>query len=330
MVACCDHVHFLDHYLLGKADPSLLDDQGFIRALVREANLLQREVGKAVGSKDVRARLLAATSIPWGTASERVKEEALDELAKLMAGLPTKFAPGVKVILDQESGRVVTGTHRAAGKRYKEFSVNPSFLTENERAVAALNESTSIFFSPAYEQRAESFRRRAQDQLASGLKQGLGNREIARDLQREFARTGLAESYWETVAAVHVNRARSFSALATYAENGVAQYEVVAVNDERTTVICQMMDGTILSVAAGLDAFAGFEDAKNLDEVKNSIAPFMRQSGNDIVVPSGRVIASVGPQGGFEGKIPSAEMNLEGINTPPYHYRCRTTVVPRF
>lgn len=316
------------NYLLGKANPSILTDDGFIQAVLREARLLQRATQRGLDSQAVRDSLKRNTEIDWKGSTEQEKDRALEQVTLLMAGLPSTIAPGVRVVLDQHGRRVFRDTSAALSRRHRQLEVNPSFALRNDRAVSALSESSSIFFKEEYERRASRFRRRSQDILARGTAEGQGTREIARALRTEFNDTAIAETYWETVAANHTNRARAFAALASYEEAGVSQYEVVAVMDERTTEVCRMMNGTILSVPSALDQLERLEAAEDLEEVKTQAAPFLRVDGDRIVTAAGQQIAS--RSGDAWSKATPSEMNASGIHAPPYHHRCRTTIVPVF
>ena len=323
-----DHLAWLEGVLVGKAKepPTILTDAGFIRAILREARLLQKEVGRALSSPLVRSGLKRATGINWRGATDALKDRALTAMERLIAGLPSEFMPGAKVILDQEGRAVTKDTHEASSKKHSTFDLDPTFALKNERAIGAISDTTSIFFKPEYEAQADRFRRRAQDTMARGLSDGLDSRGIGANLKREFRDAGLHRSYWDTVAANHVNRARSFSALATYAENGLTSYEVVAVMDERTTEVCRMMDGTILSIEEGLNAFDAFEAAEDLEQVKQVVAPFMRRDGGRIVTAGGVEVAT--RVGNGWNRVSPDRMSASGVNSPPYHHRCRTTLVP--
>jgi len=328
LAACCalDDLLWIDRVLLGKATrkpgglklPSVLTEDGFIRAMLREANLLRQEVGVVAGDPRFRRAVRARTGLNWPRATSAERSKAVTELANLIRSMPSQFAPGVRVVLDEQGKIVVDETHRDLGRKYSELTVDPVFSLRNERAVAAIRESTSIFFSEEYERQADRFRERAQATISSGLDQGLGREEIARDLGNEFSSHAANEHYWETVAAVHVNRARSFSSVATYASSGITQYEVVAVGDERTTPICIEMDGRILGVEPAMDSFDALEGATSLEDVKNRAAPFLQMREGNVVTRGGAQV----------GSLSGEKLNSAGIHTPPYHFRCRSTTIP--
>lgn len=325
-------LEWLERAVLGKAkgDPSILTDEGFVRAVLAEAKKLIGAVGTAINTKEFKRRLRRSTNVDWKGATTAQRNKALTQVSNLLKGLPTIFLPAITAVLDLQGKTVVGATHKVLGKKFKKLSVIPTFVAENKTAIEAISRTTSIFFKPEYEAQALRFRSRAQSVISRGLKRGFGRVQIGEDLRNEFIEVALHRNYWETVAAVHVNRGRSFSAAVSYAKGGVTSYEVLAVLDERTTDVCRMMNGTILSVDSALDSFEAFEDATDLDEVKAVSNPFMRRQGNSIVLPSGTRVATVGARGGFSKVLSSTKMNTNGINMPPYHYRCRTTVVPVF
>lgn len=313
-----------------RAPRSLLDDQEFVRQILREARLLRDQVGLVLDTPEWRRRLIVSTEIDWDGLSDQTRLAAVEELSRLLRGLPSEFTPGVMGVLDAQGRLVIDKTHRAIGGKAKRYSVDPVFSQTNERAVAALRETTTVVFADEYRRRANNFSARAQATIAQGLEDGLDRRGIAAELRREFSETAIAESYWETVAANHVARARSFSSAATYAELGVEKYEVVAIRDTRTTEQCLFLDGTVFSLERAMDAFDALEGARSVP-VLNHVAPFLRRKGREITVGSWKgatVAARMDGQGGFVDKLDPAGLQAAGIHMPPYHHRCRTTVAP--
>lgn len=308
-----------------KALPSIFTETGFIREMLREANQLQKVVAGSVD--DVMGRVRRSTNINWPESTPAQRDRVVRELGNLIKGLPSDFSPGVSVVLDERGRAVVTDTKKALNKKHKSFNVNTSFNQVDRVGVEALRDTTSLFFGPEYERQADRFRSRAQKKIAEGLERGFGRREIARELREEFRDSGIHENYWVTTAAVHVNRARSFSSAASYVEAGVTEYEVLSVLDERTTPICVFMDGKIFSVGRALEQFEAFEAAEDLEEVRNKVMPFMRVKGEQIVLPSGRRVAKIVDEG-FSRTMSDKKLNEAGIHMPPYHFGCRTTVIP--
>lgn len=308
-----------------KADPSIFSEAGFIQEVLKEANEIRKVVGDNVDK--VMSRVKRSANVNWAEATSAQKTKIVRELGNLIKGLPSQFSPGVSVVLDERGKVVNQKTKKALNKKHRKISVETTFNQVDQAGVEALRETTSVFFGQEYEKQADRFRTRAQKTIADGLEKGFGRREIARDLSNEFRDSAIHEHYWTTVAAVHTNRARSFSSAATFIEAGITQYEILAVQDERTTPICRFMDGKVFSVGEAVGQFEAFEAAEDLDEVRNRVMPFMRVKGGEIVLPSGRRVAEIGPKG-FKRAMNTKKLNAAGIHMPPYHFGCRTTVVP--
>ena len=322
-----EDLEFLESVFTGKARkklPSILTESGFVAAVLREAREILRVVGGEV--RKLGPRLRRSTNVDWKGATDAQKKRAVEEMVNLIKGLPSDFLPGVTGVLNKLGAKVFKDTHLAVAAK-NSFAVIPTFALANKDAIEALATTTSMFFSPAYDVAGDQFRGRAQRIITQGVTEGLGTREISRDLERAFRRTGISKSYWETVAAVHTNRARSFSHLRSYAEAGVTRFQQVAVLDESTTPICEMLDGRIFSVAHAADRFNAFEDATDVDEAKEAM-PFMRVVQNQILIPGGDVAGTIGPRGGIGNQISSTALQDAGMSMPPHHFRCRTTVVP--
>ena len=316
----------LDRVLLGKALPSILTETGFLRELLKEVNALRRVIRGDVDS--LMGRVRVSTNINWPESTPSQRARVIRELGNLIKGMPSDFLPGVSVVLDERGTAVVQDTRTATRQKHRKLTVSPNLSQVDREGVAALRETTSLFFAPEYERQAARFTERARKRLADGLERGAGRVEIARDLREEFAASAIHDRYWQTVAAVHTNRARSFSSASSYLDAGVTRYEVQAVLDERTTPICEFMDGKIFEVGRAIDQFQAFEAADNLDQIKDQIMPFMRVKGNDIVLPSGSRVAEITADRGFARPMSDKSLNEEGIHMPPYHFGCRTTVIP--
>lgn len=322
VVHAVEQLEFLESVIVGKAArrPSILSDDGFLRSVFRASRKLVQNATAAVDSKRFTEKLRASTDVDWRGAPAKDRDRAVEEVANLVRGLPSEIVPGARVILDETAGKVVKETRKELGERHKVLQIEGVFQQRDERAIEALSGSTSVFFQPEYERRARGFRDRAQKIIAAGLDVGYGRREIAADLHEEFRGTAIAEAYWETAASVHVARARSFSSAFSYAEAGVESYRWVAINDSRTTPLCAALDGMVFSVKGALDAFDELEDAKDLDEMKQKLAPFGRVlEGGQIELSSGELL---------DPDATAEEFQEAGIHMPPAHYRCRSTVVP--
>ena len=109
-------------------------------------------------------------------------------------------------------------------------------------------------------------------------------------------------SYFEGVSDHIISQMQNVSVINEGAKNGVEYYKVVARIDGRTSECCRSMNGRIIP-ASHLEAQSGaIQNAKNIAQKK---------------------AAAIWRNGAFYGKILPKNFGL-----PPYHFRCRTEVVP--
>lgn len=109
-------------------------------------------------------------------------------------------------------------------------------------------------------------------------------------------------SYFEGVSDHIISQMQNISRINEGAKNGVKHYKVVARIDGRTSECCKSMNGRIIP-ASHLEAQSqNIQNAKNIAQKK---------------------AAAIWRNGAFYGKILPKDFGL-----PPYHFRCRTEVVP--
>lgn len=109
-------------------------------------------------------------------------------------------------------------------------------------------------------------------------------------------------SYFEGVSDHIISQMQNISRINEGAKNGVEYYKVVARIDGRTSQCCKSMNGRIIP-ASHLEAQSqNIQNAKNIAQKK---------------------AAAIWRNGAFYGKILPKDFGL-----PPYHFRCRTEVVP--
>ncbi|WP_180379579.1 hypothetical protein [Campylobacter devanensis] len=109
-------------------------------------------------------------------------------------------------------------------------------------------------------------------------------------------------SYFEGVSDHIISQMQNVSVVNEGAKNGVKHYKVVARIDSRTSECCRSMNGRIIP-ASHIEAQSGaIQNAKSIAEKK---------------------AAATWRNGAFYGKILPKDFGL-----PPYHFRCRTEIVP--
>ncbi len=130
--------------------------------------------------------------------------------------------------------------------------------------------------------------------------------EVAKDFEKQFQNiTDKDESYFEGLAEHHANRTRELGHVNGYEQAGIEALEIVAVLDDRTSEICEYMNGQIIPIANAIELRDKILAAETPDEIKDA-APWL--SVDDIK----------------DSDLPV------GMSLPPYHFRCRTTTKAYF
>lgn len=156
--------------------------------------------------------------------------------------------------------------------------------------------------------------------------------EVAPDILAQALQDALGkvvdapQSYYQTYATNTLNTARSYSSLSTMQNAGIDKFEIVNPLDNRTTAFCRSMDGKQLSVSNGMKKFDALMQAETIEDIE-AINPFVR---SEIVngKPTGNYIIGRGEdQQVLSGNASIATIEDSGISAPPYHHRCRTTLI---
>lgn len=126
--------------------------------------------------------------------------------------------------------------------------------------------------------------------------------------------SGNVNNYTQIVSANVAQRARVYSAISAFGDAGIRRYMFTAQLDERTSEICQEMNGKIFTVAS---ATRIIEQAANADTpaIFRDLHPWPKNA------ESIRAIAGTGTV-----SEQSARLEDAGIVMPPLHDRCRSTV----
>lgn len=149
--------------------------------------------------------------------------------------------------------------------------------------------------------------------VATGLEQGLGRDEVGNLLKGFFENypgVGIKpQNYWSGLASSAMNRSRNFGLVRGYVEVGIAELQIMAMDDERTCPICGELDGKIIPVARAFSQVEQMIASETPDDVR-SVAAW----------PSVDQIAG----------LDISEIMDKGVVLPPYHWLCRCTVVSYF
>lgn len=304
-----------------------------LRSTIKEPG--RRAVERFLGTLDVKFSEISATQL------DQVFKRARSHLAT-MAGpdLLKAWAKDVTVVVESAHEKI-----KQSMKLSFFPSINPSLLQPEKDAARQIGDMAGFWARDSMGRINDRTTLAARKIIASGLKEGLGNADIARNLRKNIPdlyemRTG---QYSETVANVAVQRARTGAQLTTYEQAGVQVLEIQAVLDERTTEQCRFMDGQIIEVADARAVYDAGINVANPEDIA-SVNPFIEERRDKrtgerwLQTANGAKLATIDrsgkgtldDRGSMRQHISSKGFGKAGIGMPPYHFRCRTYTVPRF
>lgn len=307
--------------------------------------LLSKKLGRAFEAAAAGAeahavkKAIQALDVDWSRMNARQKKVVFSEAGRLLQEAAAKVGPRIEKIAKRTARVLYEDTRDSVVQRYG-FDIQPSLSDHDERTVDWLRKSQSAFVRDAFGRRAVRFSQRARDVVAEGLSQGLGDREIADELAKQLSGLGRSKDYWEVVANVFSNRARTYSALSSYEEAGITHYVWLSMMDEATSVQCRFMHNRSFLVERSMKVIRQVQELDD-PELIVTTQPWMRlgtdSRGRQVLFyetkTSTRAIARVDVsalgRADDPGKFTSLTRSLPaGITMPPAHARCRSTVVP--
>ncbi len=307
--------------------------------------LISQKLGRAfeAASRGAEAqavkKAIQTLDVDWSRMTPRQKKLVFGEAGRLLQAAAEKVAPRIEKIV-KRSARVIYEDARDSVVQRHGFAIQPSLSDHDERAVDWLRKSQGAFVRDAFGRRAIRFSQRARDVVADGLAKGLGDREIAAELATRLSGLGRSTDYWQVVANVFSNRARTYSALSSYEEAGISHYVWLSMMDEATSVQCRFMHQRRFPVGRAMKVIRQVQELDDPEDIVTA-QPWLRlgadSRGQQVLFyqtkTSKREIARVDEsalgRADDPGKFTSLTRSLPaGITMPPAHARCRSTVVP--
>lgn len=319
-----------------------LSHAGFLLIGETVAAKLAKAVVGAEGKVVVEA--LNELDLDW----EGMSEDALDAAIKaaklaIAASYSTRVLPKIADVLEVEGPAMMHSTRLAVIASTK-IEIAASLSERDLAAEAAIRKSHLNFIRNSSGERVEALSVRAREVVANGMSRGLGTDVISEKLS-EALKNDIPRptSYWRVVADAFVGRARTTSQIDAYEDAGIETYEIVAVIDEATTDICRFMDGKQFTVAAARTLIDSLNEIDDPEDVRYA-NPWVRKGVDPdgvlrLFVPnadgSTTTIAKIARSGvgkrDDRGEYTSARSESElaslGIPMPPFHGRCRSTIV---
>lgn len=300
--------------------------------------VIQRRLSKAVqgAAAGAEGRALRAAlnklDVDWPAMSAAQRASVLSAAKAAAKSTAVAASKKVETVLVQRGGKIVSGAKAAAAKAVgAQGFIKPSLNAIDQRILRTVAFNQAAFVRDEFGQRADDMINiHARSIVASGVKRGVGREVMMAELRDKLGKfaTARSDNYWRTVGNYMTQTARSYGALSTYQEAGFAQYQIVAVRDKKTTPQCRMLDGKVYEIKQAItnienatpDAplpwlYEGGKDANGNREMYYKDSSGARQS-----------VATTSAAGKFSNEMPTTDLQNAGIDTPPFHGNCRTTI----
>jgi len=155
--------------------------------------------------------------------------------------------------------------------------------------------------------------------LDTAIAEGYTRAQTADALKDLFKNMNRNKDYWKAFAENAMTRTRSIATIESMELHGIQKAEIVAIMDDRTSPICQELNGRIIEVPKIIEIKNQLldlsTDGRSSDEVKaeiQSIVPFLKDSD----VQNMAALSTHELQDAFAS-----------IGLPPYHWKCRTKII---
>ena len=238
------------------------------------------------------------------------KKELEAQLAKLLIFINENYNIDKKVLKELVNSKISS----------MGLSINPNNLEEIYAVLAGKNIAVNIVFDEidirainamrnnfywVGKEFNKGFTDRLKDIIESAFRGEVARSELAGRLKDEFA-SELNQSvrYFEGVSDHIISQNQNISTVNQARKYGVKYYKVVAVMDSRTSAICRSMNGRLIPAE---------HIERQCDNIMNA---------KDMASKKAAATWAKAPYNGRSDKMDS------NFGMPPYHFRCRTEIVP--
>lgn len=285
-------------------------------------------------SNTVIARLLAAAP---ETLTEAFLSSAPGRLIDGFGTWPSEDLTGMMDDLTRETYRLsaqVIARKAAGAEQYQKIlvfrqaevpaEIVPSFDTADVAAMDYLSESQVFWMRQHFDTDTVNAIRAAGWVELEGLSGKEAGRRLRRLAERQFGVGTFAaftDAYFEGTAVNAATTARVVGSVYEMRDIGIEFYQVIAVMDERTTPICEHMDGKRFPVDAGASRMDDIVATGDPNGVRD-LHPWRPNTFRTDLANLGVNIQVGTPLSNTDAL---KAMNA-GFGFPPYHFKCRTTV----
>lgn|GEM_PF-4024866 len=187
--------------------------------------------------------------------------------------------------------------------------LNASFNVRDFQAMEYLKQSDYFYVGKQFGSYSDDISTLIREAV---FEEGLGAKAAARQIYEKL--NGVVNTeFWkyERVARTSANRVRNWSRVFAFHENNVATVRFVAVMDERTSEVCDTMNGEVFEVSWIVEHLEKVMESG--EEALPDISPFPES-----------VDALLNPEGITKDAI---DLAGEGYAAPPLHPHCRSVLV---
>lgn len=292
-------------------------------------------------------KAIESLDVDWSGISADARHKVLDKAKSYL--VPDKvIPPKLDQTIEMNAKDIYVKSKSKTILKY-DLKIPSSFNQRDDKAIDFIVKSQGHYIRNAAGDRAEGWAGVARGLVQEGLENGHGSAQIAEKLASVIGvdpSMKKSEGYWNMIAMVFANRARTTSQLLSYHEAGIQVYSWESVMDEATSVQCRFMHGRKFPVHLAVASIQAVEDAGDPESIEE-ITPFVqfgKDGGDKAIYYGGRgksprtTIAyvehnAVGQKdnpGKFSGHMGTGDLAAAGITCPPIHGRCRSTIIPDF
>lgn len=310
-------------------------------------NRLSRSLKRATAGNEAKVlrAALKRLDVDWPNLTAAQRTRAVVAATRSLNPLPRAILPKVNEVFTVSGTRVFRQTRRAVKRRFR-LEIQSATRLADERAARELIRSQANFITDQLGFRRQNFSAQARRIVTDGLERGLGRKAIADQLRSKLTASTLRQSasYWQVISSAFVNRARTTSSLLSFKEAGLERYIFEAVLDEATTEVCRFMHDKTFTVDSGLKRLDSVRGERDPDKVKAAL-PWVRErtdsKGRDVMafdredgtqqsigVIKEPAFGEADKIGTYTNTMSDKSLEKNGIQMPPLHGLCRSTVVP--
>lgn len=316
-----------------------LSPSGFLTIQHRLAQALSGAASDAMGPAMRSA--INQLDVDWKTLPEAGRDEVIRAAREtIKASVGPSVLPAIRDTLSVSGKTMIKGAKASMNKRYK-LDVSVSLDAVDARIVKHAVASQAHYVRDALGRRVDAYGSKARDIVSSGLENGLGRYEIAKELGTALQVAGRADSYWQLIAGVYANRSRTFGQLRTMTEAGIDTYVFNAVMDMLTSDVCRFMNGKRFTVKHALDRYMdaaaggpeGVVEAQpwvqNGKDDKGGDILYFKQGGQRVTVATidKSAVGQIDQAGSFSNSMSNSSLEKAGATVPPIHGHCRSLIM---